>query len=99
MKGLAIDKVLAGSIAEELGIEAGDRLLSIDGHSLRDIIDYHYWCDGEQLILEVEKPDGSLWECEVEQVDESSLGMIFQSPIPKQCRNKCIFCFVHQLPK
>ncbi len=99
MKGLLIEDVVPGSLAGEQGIEPGDRLIAIDGHRLRDLIDYHYWSDSCELLLDIEKPDGSLWECEVLGADEEPLGLIFQAPQPARCRNACVFCFVHQLPK
>lgn len=99
VKGLLIESVAPGSIAEEEGIEAGDRLIAVDGNPIRDLIDYHYWYDGYQLILDILKPDGTVWECEVDSCDGRSLGLVFEAPNPARCRNNCIFCFVHQLPK
>jgi putative radical SAM enzyme (TIGR03279 family) len=99
MSGLLIESITEGGIASEMGIEPGDRIISINGHVLRDIIDYHYWNDGDHLLIEIEKPDGSLWECDIEGGDENSLGIVIPAPKPAHCKNKCIFCFVHQLPK
>jgi len=99
MKGLLVEEVMKGSVADELGIEPGDRLIAIDGHRLRDIIDFHYWASGDQLVLDLERADGSLWECEVEDAMEQPLGLRFATPSPARCRNACIFCFVHQLPR
>lgn len=100
MGGLRIDSVAPGSIADELEAEAGDRLLLVNGHALRDLIDYSYYTASEQeLLLEIEKPDGELWELEVERQAGESLGLTFSSPAPARCANNCLFCFVHQLPK
>lgn len=99
MEGLLIESVVPGSLAEELDLEAGDRLVAINGHKLRDIIDYNYLSADEELTLEVVKRDGEEWEMEVERDESDPLGLIFEAPIPAQCGNKCIFCFVHQLPK
>jgi putative radical SAM enzyme (TIGR03279 family) len=99
MTGLIVDKVVPGSIAEELEIESGDRLVSVNGEPLRDIIDYNYHCSDDLLVLEVEKADGELWELEVEREEGESLGIIFPPPAPVRCGNNCVFCFVHQLPK
>lgn len=99
MKGLLIESVAPGSIAEEEGIAPGDRLIAVDGNPIRDLIDYHYWYDGDQLLLDILKPDGTVWECEVESCAARPLGLVFQAPDPARCRNNCIFCFVHQLPK
>lgn len=99
MSGLIIDRVMPGSIAEELEIEPGDRLLSINGHPLRDVIDYNYFGADDLLILDIEKGDGELWELEVEREEGESLGLTFQAHAPARCGNNCVFCFVHQLPK
>jgi len=100
MSGLLITGVTTGSIAAELGVEAGDRLLAVNGHTLRDIIDYSYFtASEEELLLEVAKADGELWELEIERDAGQPLGLIFSAPQPARCRNNCIFCFVHQLPK
>jgi putative radical SAM enzyme (TIGR03279 family) len=99
MDGLTIEKVMPGSIAEELEIETGDRLLAINGHLLRDIIDYNFFSGDEELTLEVVKNDGEVWEIEVERDESESLGLIFPAPVPIRCGNRCVFCFVHQLPK
>ena len=99
MSGLIVDRVMPESIAEELEIEAGDRLVSVNGHPLRDVIDYNYFGEEDVLVLELEKADGELWELEVEREEGESLGLTFQAPAPARCGNNCVFCFVHQLPK
>ena len=100
MAGLLIDFVSPGSIADELEVMAGDRLLSVNGQPLRDLIDYSYYtASEEELLLEIEKPDGGLWELEVDRDEGEPLGLTFTPPDPARCANNCIFCFVHQLPK
>jgi putative radical SAM enzyme (TIGR03279 family) len=97
---LLIEAVAPGSIADEFGVCAGDRLLSVNGQSLRDLIDYSYFtASEEELLLEVEKADGELWELEVQRSVGESLGLTFYPPPPSRCANNCLFCFVHQLPK
>ena len=100
MAGLRIDSVAPGSIADGLGVTAGDRLLVVNGQPLRDLIDYSYYtASEEELLLEIEKPDGQLWDLEVERQAGESLGLTFSAPAPARCANNCLFCFVHQLPK
>lgn len=101
MAGLLVDAVEPGSIADEMEIAAGDRLLAIDGHELRDLIDYSYYSSASDdlVLLEVEKPDGEVWEVEVERAPGEPLGLSFEAPKPARCANNCIFCFVHQLPR
>jgi len=100
MKGLLIETITPGSIADEFELEAGDRLLAVNGHPLRDLIDYSYYTSTEdELLLEIARRDGEIWELEVEREAGEPLGLTFAPPAPANCRNNCIFCFVHQLPK
>jgi len=100
MNGLVIEAVAPGSISGEMGVEPGDRLRSVNHHPLRDIIDYSYHTAvADELLLEVVKPDGEVWELEIEREPGEPLGLTFPAPEPARCRNNCLFCFVHQLPK
>ena len=100
MAGLLIDAVTPGSIADDFEVEAGDRLLAVNGVPLRDLIDFSYFtASEEELLLEIEKADGEVWELEVERDAGQSLGLSFSAPTPARCANNCLFCFVHQLPK
>jgi putative radical SAM enzyme (TIGR03279 family) len=100
MAGLRIESVAHGSIADQLEVMAGDRLLAVNGQQLRDLIDYSYYtASEEELLLEIEKEDGELWELEVERNAGEPLGLTFTTPAPARCANNCLFCFVHQLPK
>jgi len=100
MTGILIDSVAPGSIADLFEVVAGDRLLAVNGHQLRDLIDYSYYtASEEELLLEIEKADGELWELEVERSAGEPLGLVFPAPPPARCANNCLFCFVHQLPK
>ena len=97
-----VKKVDEGSIAEEVGIEVGDVLLSINETPIDDIIDYKYLAVDEEIVLEIEKQDGEIWEIEVEKEFGEDLGLEFQGGImdkAKSCSNKCMFCFIDQLPK
>ena len=97
-----ITNVLPGSIAEELGIRQGDFLLCINDMQIEDIFDYRYLInDGEILVL-IEKPDGEEWEFEIEKEENEDLGLEFAESLMdgyKSCQNKCIFCFIDQMPK
>ena len=97
-----ITNVLSGSIAEELGIRQGDFLLCINDMQIEDIFDYRYLInDGEILVL-IEKPDGEEWEFEIEKEENEDLGLEFAESLMdgyKSCQNKCIFCFIDQMPK
>lgn len=94
--------VAPGSIAEEAGIRAGDVLQAIDGHPIMDLLDYQYYSQDENINLEVIKPDGEEWLIEIEKDEGEDLGLLFEEAVfdrMKQCRNRCVFCFVDQLPR
>lgn len=95
-------KVHRGSIAEELDIEPGDYLISINDNSVKDIIDYKFLVTDEYLKVDIEKSSGEIWELEIEKEYDEDLGVEFKEAIldkPQTCRNKCLFCFIDQLPK
>ena len=97
-----IKNVIPGSIAEELELVPGDALLAIDGKEIKDIFDYHYFTNEEFLTLLIEKADGEQWELEIEKEYEEDLGLEFEEGLMdayRSCRNKCIFCFIDQMPK
>ena len=97
-----IERIKEGSIAEELNIEAGDVLLSINGNKVKDIIDYKYLISDEYIEVEIEKKSGEVWLFEIEKEFDEDLGIEFTNPLidkAKSCRNKCMFCFIDQLPK
>lgn len=96
-----INKVYDGSIAEELGIEIGDLLVSINDQPIRDIIEYRFLLSEEYLEVEIENKYGEMYLYEIEKDYDEDLGIEFSNPIidmAKSCRNKCMFCFVDQLP-
>lgn len=90
-----------GSIGEELGFQPGDCLLSINGHRPRDLIDLQVLVGEEELVLEVEDPDGSIHTVELEKDLDEGLGLGFTEALfdgLKQCNNSCPFCFIDQQP-
>ncbi len=97
-----IKSVEANSLAEELEIEVGDRLIAINGNPIYDIIDYMFLINDESVVLEIEKKDGDIWEIEVDKDFDETLGVEFDNPIidhARSCTNNCVFCFIDQLPK
>lgn len=97
-----ISDVEKGSIADDLGIVPGDILLSIDGEEVRDIFDYRTRIMTEALTVTFRLRDGSLFEAEIEKDEDDGLGLSFEEPLLdtcSSCRNKCIFCFIDQMPK
>ena len=97
-----IKAVEPGSIAEELELSPGDVLVSVNGQPVRDVLDYHYLINEEYLELLVRKPDGEEWELEIEKEYEDDLGIEFENGLMddyRSCSNRCIFCFIDQLPE
>ncbi|MFA5524161.1 MAG: DUF512 domain-containing protein [Tissierellales bacterium] len=97
-----IDNVDENSIADELGIEPGDILISINNNNITDIIDYKYLITDDFVTISIQKKDGELWDLEIEKDYYEDIGITFTNPLidkAKNCKNKCIFCFIDQLPK
>jgi putative radical SAM enzyme (TIGR03279 family) len=100
-RGLKIFIVEPGSIADELGLEAGDRLTAINGEPVRDIIDFRYLAADDLLCVDIKKTDGEEWVLEVEKDFDQDLGIDFGADCfgpTTRCANKCVFCFVDQMP-
>ena len=97
-----IKSVKEGSIAEELNIEAGDVLLEIDGEIPEDVFDYHYMVNSDYLVMVIRKANGEEWELEIEKDYDEDIGIEFEQGLMdeyRSCTNKCIFCFIDQMPK
>jgi putative radical SAM enzyme (TIGR03279 family) len=96
-----ISRVLPDSIAAEVGFEAGDSLVSINGEPLRDLIDYQFLCADEVLELEVLDAKGKTHTIEIEKEYDEDIGLEFESAFFDgliQCNNQCPFCFIDQQP-
>ena len=96
-----ISKVIPGGIGEELELEPGDALLSINGQPVEDVFDYRYLMNDEFVTLLVRKKNGEEWELEVEKEYEDDLGVEFENSLMdeyRSCSNHCIFCFIDQMP-
>lgn len=101
-KGHLIKTVQPGSIAEEMEIEAGDRLLAINGEDVEDIFDYQYMIQDEYVEVTISKPSGEKWILEIDKEYTEDLGVEFENGLMddyRSCTNKCIFCFIDQMPK
>ncbi|MEW6736856.1 MAG: DUF512 domain-containing protein [Acidobacteriota bacterium] len=98
-RGVTITAVDEGALGHEIGLAAGDRIISINGRRLRDYIDFQFYSGSEEeLTLEVEKASGEHWELSVEIGEGEIWGLDFETFVPRQCANKCIFCFCEQNP-
>ncbi len=101
-KGHLINSVSEGSIAEEMGVEPGDYLISINGSEIEDVFDYRFLVDDEYIEMVIRKADGEEWELEIEKGYDEEIGIDFENGLMdeyRRCHNKCIFCFIDQMPK
>ena len=100
--GHLIKSVKEGSIAEEMEIEAGDVLLEINGEQMEDVFDYHYAINDEYIEILIRKSNGEEWILEIDKEADEDLGIEFEQGLMddyRSCTNKCIFCFIDQMPK
>ena len=97
--GVKIESIHPGSIGDKAGIKQGDYLLSINDKVVRDVIDYHFYMQEERLKVELRNENGKQREIEIGKEESEDLGLdLFPFRI-RRCRNRCIFCFVSNLPR
>ena len=100
-QGHLIREVYPDSIAEAMEIEPGDVLLSINDEPIEDVFDYRYMIKDEYVVVLIRKPYGEEWELEIEKDYDDDLGLEFENDLMseyKSCSNKCLFCFIDQMP-
>jgi putative radical SAM enzyme (TIGR03279 family) len=99
-RGVEITDVAPASLAAELELEAGDRIIKVNGRLVRDYLDFRFQTGGEtELILEVRKRSGEEWELDIERDEGEDFGLGFEQIVPRQCANECIFCFCKGNPE
>ena len=92
--GVIITEITPESLAEELGLETGDRIVKVNGRSVRDYLDFRFQTAGEtELDFTVKKSNGETWEVELERDEGEDFGLMFEQIVPRQCANECLFCF------
>jgi putative radical SAM enzyme (TIGR03279 family) len=98
-RGVEVSEVAPASLAAELELEAGDRILRVNGRAVRDYLDFRFQTGGEtELTLDVLKRNGEEWELEIERGEGEDFGLQFENIVPRQCANECLFCFCHGNP-
>ena len=98
-RGVEVSAVAPASLAAELELEAGDRIIKVNGHTVRDYLDFRFQTGGEnELTLDVLKRNGEEWELEIERAEGEDFGLQFENIVPRQCANECLFCFCHGNP-
>jgi len=98
--GVIITEITPESLAEELGLETGDRIVKVNGRTVRDYLDFRFQTSGEtELDLTVKKTGGETWEIELEREEGEDFGLMFEQIVPRQCANECLFCFCKGNPE
>jgi putative radical SAM enzyme (TIGR03279 family) len=99
-RGVVITEVAPDMIAAELDLEAGDRILRVNGRPVRDYLDFRFQTGGEtELVLDVRKRSGEEWELDIERDEGEDFGLGFEQIVPRQCANECLFCFCKGNPE
>lgn len=102
LEGHLIKSVMADSIGEEMGIEPGDYLVAINEEEIDDVFDYQYLIKDEYVEILIRKSDGEEWVLEIDKEYDDDLGIDFENSLMsdyRTCHNKCMFCFIDQMPK
>ena len=98
-RGVEICEVAPESLGAEMELEVGDRIIKVNGRTVRDYLDFRFHTAGEtELTLEVRKKNGDDWELELERGEGEDFGLSFEHIVPRQCANACIFCFCNGNP-
>jgi putative radical SAM enzyme (TIGR03279 family) len=98
--GVLLTEIEPGSLAEELELAPGDRIVKVNGRTVRDYLDFRFQTAGEtEMTWLVRKPNGEAWEIELERDEGEDFGMMFEQIVPRQCANECLFCFCKGNPE
>ncbi len=99
MKGLKVTNIDEHGTGREIGLEKGDEILSINGREVMDYLAYRYLIASEDVAILVRKKDGTLLDIDLEKDEDDDLGIEPQPMRVRCCNNKCVFCFVAQMPR
>lgn len=92
--GVTVTEVSPGSLGEELELQPNDRIVRVNGRTVRDYLDFRFQTAGEtELTFHVKKSNGETIEIEFDREESEDLGLMFEQIVPRQCANECIFCF------
>jgi len=99
-RGVEISEVTAGSLGAELELEPGDRIMRVNGRTVRDYLDFRFQASGEtDLVVDIRKRTGEDWELNIERDEAEEFGLSFEQIVPRQCANECLFCFCKGNPE
>ena len=98
--GVIITEVSPDSLAAELELAPNDRIIRVNGRTVRDYLDFRFQTAGEtELTFKVKKPNGETLEIEFDRDEGEDFGLNFEQIVPRQCANECIFCFCKGNPE
>ncbi len=98
--GVIITEIAPQSLAEELELEKGDRIVRVNGRPVRDYLDFRFQTSGEtEMTWLVRKTNGETWEIELDREEGEDFGLMFEQIVPRQCANECLFCFCKGNPE
>lgn len=98
--GVIITEVTPGTVGDELELQANDRIVKVNGRSVRDYLDFRFQTSGEtELTFLVKKSNGETEEIEFDRDEGEDLGLMFEQIVPRQCANECLFCFCKGNPE
>src|SRR6476620_8021105 len=98
--GVNITEASPGSLAEELELAPSDRIVRVNGRTVRDYLDFRFQTAGEtELTLQVKKSNGETHEIEFDRDEGEDFGLMFEQIVPRQCANECLFCFCKGNPE
>src|SRR6185369_11043259 len=99
-RGVEIADVTPASLGSELELESGDRIIKVNGRTIRDYLDFRFQTAGEtELTIDVRKASGEDWELQIERSEGEDFGLSFEQIVPRQCANECLFCFCKGNPE
>ncbi len=97
-----IKDVEKGSVAYKARIKPGDTLVSINSNIIMDVLDYRFYQNNEKIIVEIINSKGKIKKIKIKKQETQEIGLLFDTYLmdeKRSCKNRCIFCFIDQLPK
>ncbi len=97
-----VSNVIKNSPAYKIGLQSGDTLVSLNNNAIIDVLDYRFYQNEKKVVVEFINFSGKLCKKTVKKSETEELGLEFETYLmdkQKSCKNKCVFCFIDQLPK
>ncbi|MGI9042987.1 MAG: DUF512 domain-containing protein [Gemmatimonadaceae bacterium] len=94
-----VARIVPGSIADEIGMVPGTQIISVNGRSVQDFLDWEFLSADDELVVETRQPDGEDVVYEIERLEAEPIGLALEPPTVRRCANRCEFCFIEGLPQ